>query len=357
MSGIWSETERGWRPLSPVGFAQEQELHELIERNPGMLPLAGAPRLVILGREVRCGNGYADLIAVEADTGVPVVIEIKLASNVDRRMVLTQVLGYAAYLHRLDAAGFSALMAPYLAKKHTGTIVDAVGTSVEDPSFDGGAFTSGLEESRANGRLRCVIVIDQAPPDVVELVGYLQEVSNDRLSLDLVSVSAYQVGDRQVLVPQLVEPERTATAPPVVHRGAPAPIETAGAHVFAEAIEHAPAEHQELLRQLVDWAMGLEADGLAVLRTATGKGRWLLKPHLPGQQRGLVTLWNDGGGYVSPYRTVFEQEAPNTLARLDEKWPGQIGQGNYIDHSVLVEVLEVLRAAYQESAQSGVRAT
>lgn len=63
-----------------------------------MLPLAGSPRLVVLGREVRCGTGWADLVAVEADTGVPVVIEIKLASNTDRRAVLTQVLGYAAYL-------------------------------------------------------------------------------------------------------------------------------------------------------------------------------------------------------------------------------------------------------------------
>lgn len=357
MSGIWSETEQGWRPLSPVGFSQERELHELIYRNPGMLPLAGSPRLVILGQEVRCGTGYADLIAVEADTGIPVVIEIKLASNVDRRMVLTQVLGYAAYLHRLDAAGFSALLAPYLAKEHAGTIVDAVGTSVEDPSFDGTAFTSGLEESVANGRLRCVIVIDQAPPDVVELVGYLQDVSNDRLSLDLVSVSAYQVGDRQVLVPQLVEPERAAAAPPIIRRAAPPPVEIPGARVFAEAINNSPAKHQELLRELVDWAMGLEADGLAVLRSATGKGRWLLKPHLPGQQRGLVTLWNDGGGYVSPYRTVFEQEAPNTLARLDENWPGQIGQGNYINHELLDEVLPMLRNAYEESAGSGVRAT
>ncbi len=104
MTGIWSEAEDGWRPLAPVGFSQEKELHDLIERSPGMLPLAGSPRLVVLGREVRCGTGWADLIAVEADSGVPVVIEIKLASNADRRAVLTQVLGYAAYLRRLDSA-------------------------------------------------------------------------------------------------------------------------------------------------------------------------------------------------------------------------------------------------------------
>jgi hypothetical protein len=357
MTGIWSETEHGWRALSPVGFAQEQELHELIERNPGMLPLAGSPRLVVLGSEVRCGNGFADLVAIEADTGVPVVIEIKLASNTDRKMVLTQVLSYAAYLHRLDAAGLNALLAPHLARAHVvGTLIDAVATGLEDPSFDKGAFSSALSESMASGRLRCVIVIDRAPTDVVDLVGYLQDVSNDRLSLDLVSVSAYQIGDRRVLVPQLVEPERTAAAPPIAHSTS-APVESEGAKVFVEAIGTSRAEHQALLRNLAEWALNLEKDGLAVLRTATGKGRWMLKPHLPGQQRGLVTIWNDGGGYVSPYRTVFEQEAPNSLLLLDERWQGQIGQGNYIDRQLLDEVLPVLRDAYSESARSGVRAT
>ncbi|WP_129664645.1 hypothetical protein [Phytoactinopolyspora endophytica] len=113
MTGIWSESDGVWRALAPVGFAQEQQLHDLIERNPAMLPLAGAPKLVVLGSEVRCGTGYADLIAVEADTGIPMIIEIKLASNTDRRAVLTQVLGYAAYLRRLDLAGFEALLAPH----------------------------------------------------------------------------------------------------------------------------------------------------------------------------------------------------------------------------------------------------
>lgn len=148
----------------------------------------------------------------------------------------------------------------------------------------------------------------------------------------------------------MVEPERAAVAPPIIRRGAPAPTETPGADVFAAAIEHSPAEHQEQPRRLVDRAMGLEADGLAVLRTPTGQGRWSLKPHLPGQQRGLMTIWNDGGGHFSPFRTVFEKEAPSGLQRLDDEWPGQVGQGNYIDRELLDEVLPVLRDAYEESA-------
>jgi RecB family endonuclease NucS len=67
-----------------------------------MLPLSGSPRLTVLGREVRLGAGYADLIAVES-SGRLVVIEVKLADNAEaRRAVVAQVLSYAGYLQGLD---------------------------------------------------------------------------------------------------------------------------------------------------------------------------------------------------------------------------------------------------------------
>lgn len=67
-----------------------------------MLPLAGSPQLTMLGREVRLGSGYADLIAVES-TGRLVIIEVKLADNAEsRRAVVAQVLSYAGYLQGLD---------------------------------------------------------------------------------------------------------------------------------------------------------------------------------------------------------------------------------------------------------------
>ena len=117
MSGIWADDGRGrWRPMPAGRFADENELHDLVEQNPQMLPIAGRPALAILGREVRCGTGYADLVAIETATGRPVVIEIKLATNTDRRQVLTQVLGYAAYLRRLNVDGFADLLRPHLDK-------------------------------------------------------------------------------------------------------------------------------------------------------------------------------------------------------------------------------------------------
>ncbi|MDQ3537720.1 MAG: hypothetical protein M3415_02810 [Actinomycetota bacterium] len=353
MTGIWLETEDGWRPLASIGFALEKELHDLIERSPGMLPLAGSPRLVMLGREVRCGTGKADLVAVEADTGVPVVIEVKLASNTDRRAVLTQVLGYAAYLRRLDAAGFEALLAPHLLAVQAPSVGDAVTAAVQDPAFDVTAFANGLAESLAAGRLRCAVVIDAAPQDLVELLGYLQDVTNDRLELDLVTVTAYRVGERRVLVPQLVEPERVPALPPSMPTSAASQATiTQGSDVFAATIEQSPEEQRPVLWRLHDWAVQLESDGLAVLYSSTGKGRWVLNPRLPGQPRGLVTIWNENGGSLSPYRTVLQQEAPNSLAALDDRVPGQIKQGNYLKADYDDHLLGLFRAAYEEAKGS-----
>ena len=69
MSAIWERDPGGlWRPLAPAGFPAEAALHDLVENAPQMLPLAGSPRLTMLGREVRLGSGYADLLATLSET-------------------------------------------------------------------------------------------------------------------------------------------------------------------------------------------------------------------------------------------------------------------------------------------------
>src|SRR3972149_3886245 len=101
MTAIWHNAGGKWGQLAPIGFEDEAALHDLVEESPEMLPLAGAPQLAILGREVRLGGGYADLLAGES-SGRLAVIEIKLRTNPEaRRAVVAQVLAYAAYLYGL----------------------------------------------------------------------------------------------------------------------------------------------------------------------------------------------------------------------------------------------------------------
>jgi hypothetical protein len=353
---VWAKgAEDSWRRLTATGFVSEADLHGLIEQTPAMLPLAGTSTLAIVGKEVVCGRERADLIAIEVETGRPVIIEVKLAANSDRRQALTQVLGYASYLRRLDTNGLNTVLRGYLNKHGYASIAHAAKAAAQaDPTFDDEAFQARLSDSLTDGRLRAVLVLDSAPPDLVDLVGYLQEVTSDRLALDLVVVTAYEVAGQRILVPQLIEPDRTQVTAQLAGTGRPSTAGEVvpGAAEFAASIDAAPSEQQPELRRLLEWALELEHEGLATLFTSIGKGRWVLNPRLPGQARGMVSLWNERGAYLSPYRTVLAQEAPTALAELDARVPGEIGQGNYIKTDLNDELLDLLRNAYLEARGS-----
>lgn len=110
-------------------------MHDLVQTAPHMLPLAGSPRLTVLGREVRLGAGWADLLAVES-SGRLVIIEVKLAGNAEsRRAVVAQVLSYAGYLQGLDPAQLeSQVLAPHLAPG--GTVLAAAEADDQQHALD-----------------------------------------------------------------------------------------------------------------------------------------------------------------------------------------------------------------------------
>lgn len=193
MTAIWQNDGSGWRLLAPSGFPDEATLHSLVEQAPQLLPLAGSPSLVVAGREVALGNGSADLIAVEI-SGRLVVIEVKLARNSEaRRAVITQVLTYAAYLKGQEPATLeTVVLGRHLRERGYENLTGAVAASVQDGSFDHARFDQGVAESLAQGWFRLVLVLDEAPKELIQLAGYLQSIT-DRLIIDLVTVVAYRI--------------------------------------------------------------------------------------------------------------------------------------------------------------------
>jgi RecB family endonuclease NucS len=85
MTAIWSNDGDGWALLAPSGFPDEASLHTLIEQSPQLLPLAGSPRLTILGREVRLGSGSADLVAIEPNGRLVIIGVQRFSGGVIRR--------------------------------------------------------------------------------------------------------------------------------------------------------------------------------------------------------------------------------------------------------------------------------
>lgn len=213
MTASWRNDGSGWRLLAPTGFPDEAALHALIHEAPQILPLSGTPQLAVVGREVLLGNGYADLIAVEP-SGRLAIIEVKLSRNAEaRRAVVAQVLTYAAYLKGMSAKRLEQdVLARHLSERNYQSLAEAVVANDQAGSFDAEAFASDLGESLSQGRFRLVFVLDEAPEELVRLVGYLETIG-DKLLIDLVVVSSYRLDGTQILVPQRVDAERQVSEP------------------------------------------------------------------------------------------------------------------------------------------------
>jgi hypothetical protein len=337
--------------MSPSGFPSEKTLHNLVEEAPSVLPLSGSPRLTVIGREVLLGSGYADLLALEED-GRPVVIEVKLAANSEaRRAVIAQVLSYAAALYAMTVADLEQRCAAYLVGKGHHDIAAAVASEDQTGAFDAERFQTNLAFYLASGEFRVVVVLDDAPSDLVTIARYLDDVG-DRLLIDVLTVHQFTVGSDEsgemILVPERVDLDRPPVTPP--HRTVPSASEgqlLPGVDPFIAAIAETPEQEHARLHRLVEWARQLQADGLVTLDTYRGKSQVTLLPRLRDEGVGLVTIWT-GGSNFGMWRSVFERRAPESLAVVEVLIaPKSLGQGTSAE--VTDELLAALRAAYVEA--------
>lgn len=351
MTSIWISSGEGWDLLPRTSFTAEATLHGLVEQSPELLPLAGEPQLIVLGREVPLGGGYADLLAIEP-SGRLVLIEVKLAANAEaRRAVVAQILAYAAFLKGIEPDILEReILRSNLSRREYDSIASAVEQQDREGSFEPDAFAQGLATSLERGHFRLVLVLDEAPPELVRLVGYLESVTPE-LVIDLVAVAEYDVSGARLLVPQRLDAERPlpkAAVPPVkpAKQGHLIPPEE-----FEGSINDAPDAAQPSLRHMWSWARNLEQRGLVRLLAYRGTtGRTTLLPYVPGDEAGLITVWNDNNFYVSFWRSVFERHAPAAIERVEAVIaPTRVGQGNTVKE-VSDELLAALTAAYEEAA-------
>jgi hypothetical protein len=353
VTAIWGSGPGGqWSPLEPAAYPAEATLHDLVQEAPQMLPLAGSPQLAVLGREVRLGTGFADLLAVES-TGRLVIIEVKLAENAEsRRAVVAQVLSYAGYLQGLDPEQLeSQILGQHL--EAGGSVLAAAQAAGHQDAVDPEDFREGLARSLADGSFRLVIVLDSAPDELVQVVGYLQSVT-DKIDIDLVTVAVYDVAGSQVLVPQRIDPGRRIrelSDAQVTARQAGGLRD--GSAEFRADIASLPAARRDVLARLADWADTLEHDGLVKLFTYRGKnGITSLQPYLLDDNAGLVVISSGkGSAYMQFWRSVFERRAPRSIPAVEAALGTELKQGNST-HEFAQPLLEALTLAHREAADN-----
>lgn len=344
--GIWTRGSKGWELTQPEGFPLEADLHGLIEEAPEMLPLAGAPIIVILGREVGLGSGSADLLGVEA-SGRPVIIEVKLRKNSEaQRAVVAQVLAYAAYLHGTTTELLEERLREKLQAAGHATVLDAVKASDPEGAFDPDGFSKALDGHLREGRFRMVIVLDDAPPVLTTLVAYLEHVTDDKLVIDLVVVRNFEVNGAPVMIPQRVTPERHETVAEQIRSTGRRP-DSATRHPGIEEFE-ALFEDRSNVEYVLAWARDLEQRGLARLLTTIGRKNKTLQLKLKGERGGLVVIWYGGGNNVGMTwtKSVFERRAPEFIQKVE----AVEGRKDLV-LPVNEGVLELLKEAYMQASK------
>ncbi len=353
MSGIWTKTDKGWRAVLPREFKDEKELHHLVEENIGMLPLAGSPCLFVLGREVPLGGGKADLLAVEA-SGRPVIAEVKLARSPEaKRAIVAQVFSYASFLQGFDVESLARGPLHKKLNDHA-SILEAVEAQDQEKAVDPDQFETSLQEYLTNGMFRIVLILDETSVELERLVAYLDAVTKQSLTIDLITFSIYDVNGTEVAMPQRIASDLSMVSDAVApssYRSTSKGILSEGPDAFVDSVAGIDGEDRATFDQLVEWAKEMaEMQGVKLFTYAgVNRNRFTLLPRLITENAGLVTVWNDNGRpYLSFWRGVFERRAPNSIAKVEEAADLKIGQGN-VTSEVSQALLDALHQAYREA--------
>lgn len=360
MAGIWINSgtdEAGWTLGAPSPFPDEKTLHGLIAENPQLLPLAGSPQLTILGSEVQLGAGYADILAVEP-SGRPAIIEVKLAYNQDARSaIVSQILYYAAFLQGLTVEN---LEQNFAVRGHLETvghksILEAVQANDQDGIVDADSFTNSLQGFLDRGDFRLVFLLDEVPDELARIVAYLDAMSIQALTIDLITISVYNVNCTQVVLPQRVvldlNAERTHAESGGSKPTTQEPVRSKGSQAFRDATAHASGEDRDTFDKLIVWAEQIAELTDVHLVSTIGETRVTLNPTLSTEGVGLVTISaydNNQKPVIYGNRSVFERRAPTSLADIERRFPDvKIGFGTVVPTTD--DFLDALTAAYREA--------
>ena len=342
MTKVWLETDGKWSTIGPSGFGNEAELHQQIVDAPELLPIAGQRRIVAPFSEVGLGGGKADVLAF-TDKGRPVVIEVKLKRNNEaKRAVVAQTLGYAAQLHGVTVEELEEDILSLGDRK----IVDVI-EETDAHSIDRDEFYENLAKHLAEGSFRLVIVLDEAPEYLVRLMGYLETITTDRISIDLVTMSAYEVNGAKILVPQRIDPERepeseAASVGPTRKRSK----KSDGSGRFREIAAERGEDEQAALIRIADWVDNLAAEEVCRVQTVEAKTQVSLRPRLLDQDTRLAHFSTSLEPGKEPWAWLFGPfaRAPESTALVRDA-AGKIGGGT----PVTDELLEALAEAYREA--------
>ncbi|UVT27700.1 hypothetical protein NXT08_24690 (plasmid) [Rhodococcus pyridinivorans] len=175
--GAWSSPEM-------TAYTDEDHLQAIIADAPHHVP--GVPDGAVALRELSTTAGPADVCIVDPN-GEITVVECKLASNSERRrLVIGQVLDYAAAIWQAGAEAFHRQWT-----RQSGPDLS---------SLDDGTRTQ-LDRNIGDGRIHLCLAVDLIDADLRRLIEYLNRITRDDVRVTALQLTYARHGDIEILTP------------------------------------------------------------------------------------------------------------------------------------------------------------
>lgn len=243
---IFTRTGDALHPVGVLQFASEAELQRLVAENPDLIAAAiesepGQVALVKREAGIPVAEGAADWFATDhlfvTCDGVPVIVEVKRASNTEiRRRIVGQMLDYAA-----NATLYWTLERLQQWCERADTSSQAWFSEFVEP--DGGApIWEEMHANLAAGRFHLLFVADGIPPELRSVIDFLGR------HLKTVHVAGAEIRQFGGAASQVVNVERVA---------AQGPTASPRNGVSVEELLEASSDDFKALKRLVEsWAQG-----------------------------------------------------------------------------------------------------
>lgn len=191
-----------WTAPDSASYSNESHLQEVLSTSPHWVP--GIPEGAMAVRELRTSAGPADVVIIAPD-GALTVVECKLESNTERRrMVIGQLVDYAA---ALSVDGYDQLRTAWAARG--------------GPDIDSALAPGAVEDLRSRIQTSTIglcLAVDRIDADLRRLVEYLNRITRDQIAVTALQLVYARHGELEVLVPSTYGGEIASAKAAVDHQ-------------------------------------------------------------------------------------------------------------------------------------------
>ena len=137
-------------------------------------------------------------------TGRPTIIEINVSYSESRGSILAQAFSVATFLKESTVRSLeSGALRQHLKDRGYRSIREAAQAQT-NPDAVGENFGTSLRGFLSRGDFRIVMVLDEVPEGLERITAYLDEMTEQALTIDLIAIKVHEANGMQIATPHRI---------------------------------------------------------------------------------------------------------------------------------------------------------